>query len=131
LAARTLEVRMYRSAREVWDGFGKNLFVLTGGGLLTAPLFFALFALIHLLPWALFPLRPGLWAAPLIVLLLCRLLTALVLREPLRAIPFQVVGALLVPAIAARSLLNFRLHRLEWKGRRLNADVPAVEETPR
>lgn len=128
LAARTLEVRMYRNFREVWDGFGKNVFVLTGGTLWQAPFFGAFFALVHILPWLLVLRHPALWAAPLAVLALCRLLTARALGEPVRALAGQMAGSLLVPLIVARSLFDFRFHRLQWKGRILNA-APASAPT--
>lgn len=119
LAPRTLEVRMYRSAREVWEGFGKNLYILTGGALWKAPAPGALFALIHIVPWALFFFAPALFALPLLLLLLNRVLVAAVLREPWSALFWHIPGSLLVPAIAARSLRDFRRRRLQWKGRLL------------
>jgi chlorobactene glucosyltransferase len=120
LGATTLEVRMYRSAHEVWDGFGKNLFVLTGKSLLKAFFFGAFFTLIHILPWLMFVFHPRLWAVPFALLIVCRLLTARALREPASALPGQVAGSLIIPVIAARSLFNHRRNRLEWKGRLLN-----------
>jgi chlorobactene glucosyltransferase len=120
LAARTLEVRMYRNFREVWEGFGKNLFILTGGRLWSAPFVGLFFALIHILPWALFPFRPDLWAAPLLLLAGCRLLTAHGVGDPAGTLIHHFTGALLVPAIAVRSLRDFRRKRLTWKGRTLS-----------
>jgi chlorobactene glucosyltransferase len=125
LAPRTLEVRMYRNAREVWEGFGKNLFILTGGSFWKAPAPAALFALIHILPWALFPFAPALWATPLLLLVLNRLLVAAALREPWSAIFWHIPGAHLVPANAARSLRDYRRKRLIWKGRTLAHAAPA------
>ncbi|HEX2613385.1 MAG TPA: glycosyltransferase family 2 protein [Fibrobacteria bacterium] len=121
LAPRTLEVRMYRSFPEVWNGFGKNLFVLTGGSPWSAPLYGAFFTLFQILPWAMLLVHPSAWAAPFALLVACRLLVAAVLREPLAAIAWHVAGSLLVPVIAARSLWNFRRGRLSWKGRVLDA----------
>jgi len=95
-----------------------------------------LFALIHVFPWALFLFAPALWALPLTLLLFNRMLVALILREPLRAILFQIPGSILVPAIAARSLRDFRRRRLRWKGRALvhaplpTAFEPAAPSTP-
>src|SRR5690606_5974959 len=86
LAPRTVEVRMYRSFAEVWDGFGKNLFVLTGGGLWSAPFYGAFFALFQIMPWALLLFDPARWAAPFGLLVACRLLVAAILREPLAAV---------------------------------------------
>ena len=132
LAPRTLEVRMYRSAREVWEGFGKNLFILTGGHWWKAPAPALLFALIHVLPWALFPFAPALWALPLALLIFNRALVAVILREPLRAILLQIPGSLIVPLIAARSLRDFRRRRLRWKGRALvhATSAPSAPSTP-
>ncbi len=127
LATDTLAVRMYRNFREVWDGFGKNVFVLTGGTLWQTPFFGLFFALIHILPWLLFLLHPQLWGLPLALLLVCRVLTARALGEPLGAIAGQVAGSILVPLIVARSLFDFRFHRLQWKGRILNAGPPPVQ----
>ena len=124
LAPRTLEVRMYRNFAEVWDGFGKNLFVASGGALWSAPFIGAFFVLFQILPWALFLLDPAhrmLWAAPLGLLITCRLLVGTALREPLAAVLWHIPGSLLVPLIAARSLWNFRRGRLSWKGRVLDS----------
>ena len=127
LAPGTLTVRMYRNAREVWDGFGKNLYFLTGGRLWNAPFWLLLFALVHVFPWALWPWNPVLWAPSLALLVAWRILTAWTLREPLSAVLWQPVGALLLPLIAARSLFDHRRRRLTWKGRRLD---PAIPDTP-
>jgi glycosyltransferase involved in cell wall biosynthesis len=130
LGPRTLDVRMYRSVREVWDGFGKNVFVVTGGSFLTAPLFGGFFALIHILPWLLFVFNPALWLTPLLLLIVCRVLTARALGETPRALLGQIAGSLLVPLIAARSLLNNRRKRLLWKGRLLNTTAAPVTALP-
>ncbi len=123
LAPDLLETRMYRGFREVWDGFGKILFSLTGRGL-WQPLAVVLgFALIFILPWLL-PLLIGArgrkgWLLPFSILVGSRLAHARIFREDPGSPWLAPLGTLLVPAIAIRSWLGSRRGTLTWKGRSL------------
>ena len=48
-----ISVRMYHGAREIIDGFSKNIFFVMGGSLLLAALMLVLVFLVHLLPYVL------------------------------------------------------------------------------
>jgi chlorobactene glucosyltransferase len=141
LASRTLTVRMYRNFNQVWNGFGKNLFILAGSWWQGLPLL-VLFLLGNLAPWfsAAYAILPGaadavwssdriLYVTPLVLLLFARLFTIVLLREPLTSLFWHPFGALLVPIIAMRSAWGRKHGTLTWKGRNLQTDTPSPLES--
>jgi chlorobactene glucosyltransferase len=144
LAPKTLTVRMYHDFQEVWNGFGKNLFILAGSSPLQWLPLLAVFLTANLAPWLtclygglqLFrtetPFLGGeaLWyGLPLALLLGARLITKVILREPWSAIPLHPWGAILVPLIVARSAWGRRQGTLVWKGRNLALGSMTPKET--
>jgi hypothetical protein len=115
--------RMYGSAREVWEGFSKNIYEGIGGhpaGLLAV---LGLFSVTYLVPYGL--LLASVWSAPLRApaLLavganaLMRLLLALRHRQSLVGALLHPVGVCILLAIAVNSFLWTRGGRLRWRGR--------------
>jgi len=151
LASHTLEVRMYRDFKGVWEGFGKNLFILG------TPRMLGWLPLLAIFLWAQFaPFLTAFWALartltegmagpgfaalgygpivtsmiPMIFLFTARTISGSLLREPWSAILWQPVGALLVPIIAAASRRKRASGRLAWKGRLLATSTPPLETYP-
>jgi len=116
--------RMYHSARQVWEGYSKNLFGLMN--FKTMPFFTALALLffIHLAPYILVWLKP---ATPLALIAIAmniwiRLILSLKFAQPL------LVSALLHPVSIAYTILiglnSYRWHKtgnIKWKGRLVEA----------
>ncbi len=126
LSTRLVSVRMYRGFAEAWEGFGKNLVVLTGSGWLRPAAVLAFFLLAYVAPWAMAAAVPaGLaspaWLLPAALLLGQRLAVAATFREPPLSWLWHVPGSLLVAALALRSRAGFRKGSLRWKGRVLTA----------
>jgi phytoene desaturase len=121
LSPRLLATRMYADFPSLWAGFSKNLAFLTGTGWLRATAALAAFAAVNILPWLLPLLGFRAWLAPLALWLAVRLLAAAAFREPWTAWLWSPVGALVIPAMAARSWLGYRRGDVRWKGRVLGA----------
>ena len=121
LSSRYVSTRMYTGFRSVWEGFSKNMAYLTGTGWLRPPLVMAAFLAVNALPW-LFPwLVSRIWLIPFCLWLASRLLAAIAFKEPRWGWLWSPVGALLIPAIAARSWWGYRKRTVRWKGRTLVA----------
>jgi chlorobactene glucosyltransferase len=119
--------RMYRSAREVWQGFSKNLYEGLGATAFALIAVMALYAIAFVLPYA---AVAGLWSADhafgaawraglcgIGANLGLRVLLAVRFRQPLEGILLQPLAVLNLMAIALNS---FRWHRrgaLHWSGR--------------
>ncbi len=130
LAPDLLETRMYHGLRDVWHGFGKILFSLTGRGI-AQPLAVMLgFALIFILPWVMGARGKKGWMLPLLFLIGSRLAHARIFREEPGAPWLAPLGTLMVPAIAIRSWLGSRRGSLTWKGRVLPDPDGGVEANP-
>jgi chlorobactene glucosyltransferase len=132
LSTRLVSVRMYRGFAEAWEGFGKNLVVLTGSGWLRPAAVLAFFLLAYVAPWAMAAAVPaGLaspaWILPAALLLGQRLAVAATFREPAWAWLWHAPGSLLLAALALRSRAGFRKGSLRWKGRVLTAAMPDHE----
>lgn len=126
LSTRCVSVRMYRSFPEVWEGFRKNLVVLTGAHGARPVLVLGFLSAAMVAPWVLAAATltgalPAAWSVPALLLLLDRLAIAAAYREPPLAWAWLPVGCLLVPLLAARSLAGYHRRDLSWKGRRLTA----------
>lgn len=109
--------RMYRSAREVWEGFSKNLFGLLGYrswavGLLGLGVLFWIVA-----PYALWAAGSPEAAALAGLNVLWRALAALFYRHPPDSVLLHPIGALGVAVLALHSWRQHRRGRVQWKGR--------------
>ncbi len=156
LGAKTLTVRMYHDFRGVWEGFGKNLFILAGDNPLRWVLLLALFLATYATPlvwlalglaqWVLIPesgigilndptvmtgktLLPILPFLPFLFLVGIRVLTWRLMREPLSGWLWHVWGVLLIPILAAQSVWKRRHGRLTWKGRILDSATISPKES--
>ena len=123
-----LSVRMYRSFREIWNGFSKNIFA--GFGFSSLSLFSAnlLYFLLFFLPFLLFfiqlTLQPG---TSLVLILLCLQVVILYISRALISARFSLgiistllhpLGALSVPVIAVNSWRWITGGKgAQWKGR--------------
>lgn len=119
-------VRMYGGFSEAWAGFTKNLFPAFGGQVGPFLVGVSLFGLLHALPLP--GLILGLWlggwapmAAQLVLSLALRVLLALELGHPRRAVLLHPVGALCVLALAVTSWRASATGRTTWKGRVIGA----------
>jgi chlorobactene glucosyltransferase len=123
---RVVEVRMYRSLREIWGGFRKNFFPAFRTAR-TFGAFVALHLLVFLLPFALAPLAlRWAWAWPFAAAAGCVLAAraALALRfgHPWWSAALHPLGETLLVALGIASWLRCRSGRgVEWKGRRYRA----------
>ncbi|MEM1348808.1 MAG: glycosyltransferase family 2 protein [Myxococcota bacterium] len=125
--------RMYTSAREVWEGFSKNIYPGLGASPVALAVVLILYFTAFVLPYLMWPL--GLLYAPQIVgaalagigvNLALRFVLALRFRQPPEGLlvhPAAVVGLL---AIAVNSWRWHRAGQIKWSGR-----VYAPEEDPR
>lgn len=116
---RLARCRMYRSPREVWEGFSKNLYVGLGAKPHRLALALGLYIGAFLLPFLLLAwpqLREaGAWGAGAIVLL--RLGIALRFRHRLDTVLLHPVGVLAFVAIGLNSLRWSLRRRIAWRGR--------------
>lgn len=118
-----LEVRMYRDAAALREGFGKNLYALAGG----RPLSFLVTLLVVLLA-AVYPWVGAALGAPgaslsLGLLAGVRACGILLFRHGLRSVALHPAGSLLLVAMALESYARARRGALRWKGRW----IPGVE----
>ncbi len=122
VAARDLEVRMYRSGGAAWAGFAKNAYALGGGEDRRFVPVLALFAVATVGPFlaaALAPLEPLAWVA-LGALLLVRSGVALLFRDGPRTVLLHPAGAIAAVALALASRHRHRRGTLRWKRRDLS-----------
>lgn len=122
----TIFSRMYHSAREVWEGYAKNLFGLMNFKTLPFLMALTLLFVIHILPYIL------VWFTPLTTLALIALAINILIRCIL-AIKFVqpfFVSTLLHPISILYTILiglnSYRCHKtggLKWKGRLMEAGV--------
>lgn len=129
-----LSCRMYHTAREVWDGFSKNLMGALGQSalpapqpllgavraLLLAPLFAWCYACLFILPWVtlVFGARKGLAAIEIAWLYLLRGVAAWFLRRPFDEVVTTPLAAWGVMALGLAALFRRMCKRpIAWKGR--------------
>ena len=118
---RDVAVRMYGSFGEAWRGFRKNAYLLGGGTPLRFALFFALYALVWVVPSVLWPVGPvGL--VPLATLVFLKGLVDRWQGFPV----WTTVCAPLVLALGAALQLDSALAhargRVSWKGRSIGTE---------
>ncbi len=123
--------RMYRSFREIWEGFSKNIFAALGYS--TAGLFslIILITAIYIAPFAFLfhsfftgEYTASLFWLPLTQLtiaLLCRLLIALLFRQSLAMVFLHPLSQLVLLVIACNSFYSIKFGKgSSWKGRDYN-----------
>lgn len=131
--------RMYRSASEVWRGFSKNAYALTGASPGIAIGFAALVTLLYLLPSVVLVLSlivgTGLWTwriLPLILVLLMFVQSTVVARRMRRPFWQPVVHPLCVVCFLVILANSVRWHArgvTVWKDRVYPTNAPAARDT--
>jgi len=134
--AEWVRTRMYRTFREMWRGWTKNLFLLYGQSLAKIAKAFAELCVVDLLPdlillglvmWLLSGGEPGRVVSWLLIgcCLLLAVRGAVYLRAVARlgfppgVVVRKPVGALIFCALLINSIIAYRVsHHVEWKGRR-------------
>ena len=117
---------MYHSAREVWEGFSKNLFGLVSNK--TIPFFVILSSLflIYILPYFLV-IIPGYLTFSVIALSLnvfLRLVLAVRFRHPiLLSTVFHPISLILTIFISLNSFRKVKWGKITWKGRNINPRI--------
>jgi chlorobactene glucosyltransferase len=119
IANRTLEVRMYRGAAAVVEGFGKNLYALLGARPHTFGVGLVVFVLCAVYPWAAALLGKTGALLPLALLIALRALAVRLFRHGWSSVLLHPLGALLTLGIAARSALGACRGGVLWKHRRV------------
>jgi chlorobactene glucosyltransferase len=116
--------RMYRSGREVWEGFSKNIYEGLGGSWLGLAGICALYSVAFVLPYPLFALALGsteafLLPAGIAVLgnLSVRGLLAWRHQQCTSSVLWHPVGVLMLLAIAVNSMRWSRRGAVRWRGR--------------
>jgi hypothetical protein len=129
-ATETLEVRMYRDARALREGFGKNVYALLGRRPLPFAAAMAVFLLYAVYPWA--ALAGGRAGAllPLLLLLALRASGVAFFRHGWRSVLLHPAGALLTVLVAAGSAVGHYRGTLRWKDRPL-AGAAGATPAPR
>lgn len=117
LSGGLLEVRMYRDAPGLREGFRKNLWALTGGGTPALALAAALFALACVLPWSAAVVGVPGAAVPLALLVLLRVVAAATMGQGAFPLLLHPLGSVALLGLAAASWRGARGGGLRWKGR--------------
>lgn len=123
--------RMYRSPKEVWEGFSKNLFGLMGYK--TVPFFIILSALFFacILPYfAVWISSVSTLAASAIAAnVLLRSILALKYKHPLFAsVVLHPIGMMFILVIGINSFLQVKRGRVQWKGRQIDIRTLSPEK---
>jgi chlorobactene glucosyltransferase len=109
--------RMYRSGREAWEGFSKNLYEGIGASAGALALTLALYATCFLLPWFALPFAPIPAAVGVLANLTQRVLLAVRFRHAAWVVPAHPVGVLALLALAVNSWRWSRSGTIRWRGR--------------
>jgi chlorobactene glucosyltransferase len=125
--SRLIDCRMYRSFREVWDGFTKNAHAAFEGNLLTWCVVGGLQFTVFFLPFILLLFRSQFRLAVIEVSLiyLIRLILALRMRTSWVGCVLHPVGQFLAMSIAIRSWISTTGAGVEWKGRTYQPNLRA------
>jgi hypothetical protein len=118
-APRDLEVRMYRSAAAVREGFRKNLYALCGGRPAALATVLAIAVLTLVLPLAA-PLLGPLSLVSLAILVTIRLAGVVALGHPVTSVVLHPVGVVAAILLALDSAAAARRGAAMWKGRTLD-----------
>ncbi|MHB8645192.1 MAG: glycosyltransferase family 2 protein [Thermomicrobiales bacterium] len=130
-----VRTRMYRSAPEVWRGFSKNAYALTGASPGIALGFALLLVLLYLVPSVLLVIglivKGNIWTwriLPVLLIVLMLMQNAIVARRTRRPVWQPVVHPLCVLCFLVILVNSVRWHArgaTEWKGRVYPTKVPA------
>ena len=112
-----VEVRMYRDAVALREGFAKNLYALAGGRPLSFLVALLVFLATAVYPWVASAAGVAGAGAALGLLAAVRLCGVLAFRHGVGTALLHPVGTLLVIALAIESALRARSGTLTWKGR--------------
>lgn len=113
-----LAVRMYGSAREMREGFRKNLYPLLGGRRLPFAFGLALLAFAWLYPFAAAVMgRTPIALLPLALLLAMRIAGTLLFRHGWRTVLLHPLGVLAAAALAVESWIRHERGTVTWRGR--------------
>ncbi len=126
-----ISCRMYRSFREIWEGFSKNLFAALGYSTVGLFALIMLITAFYIAPFAFLfhSLLAGEFSASLfwlpltqlLIALLCRLLIALLFRQSLAMAFLHPLSQLVLLAIACNSFYSIKFGKgASWKGRNYN-----------
>jgi glycosyltransferase involved in cell wall biosynthesis len=135
VAPALLGVRMYGSAREMREGFRKNLYPLLGGRRLPFAFGLALLAFAWLGPFAAAATgRTPISLLPLALLLAMRVAGTLLFRHGWRTVLLHPLGVLAAAALAVESWIRHERGTVTWRGRGVPTSRhgldPAVPGTP-
>lgn len=109
--------RMYRSGREAWEGFSKNLYEGIGGSFPALVGVLALHALCFLVPWIALPFAPVPAAVGVGANLLQRALVAARFGHRPWTVAAHPIGVLALLALAVNSWRWSRRGAIRWRGR--------------
>nr|ANY58081.1 Glycosyltransferase [uncultured bacterium] len=126
VAPSLLAVRMYGSAREMREGFRKNLYPLLGGRRLPFAAMLALLSFAWLYPFAAAVRGTATALIPFALLAGLRIAGALLFRHRWRTVLLHPVGVLAAAALAVESWIGHARGAVAWKGRR----VPIRKDAP-
>jgi chlorobactene glucosyltransferase len=127
VAARDLAVRMYGTPEAIREGFSKNLYPLLGGRGAWTVSALVLFVLTMGLPLVL-PVLPGARMGdlvPLAMLIVVRLASAALVREPPSSVALHPIAVPLVAGLAIESWRRHRSGAVRWKRRILQGPEAA------
>ena len=119
-----ISVRMYHGAREIIDGFSKNIFFAAGGSLFLAALFLVLMFVFHLLPYVLALTGDRTSIATVVLIIVTRLVLFRSLRYRLdNALFLHPVMVLGWACIFLRSMWITGVRKeVRWRGRIYDAE---------
>ena len=131
--------RMYRGAKEVWEGFSKNIYQGLGAWIPGLVLVLALYTLAFVLPYLVLPLgvwlgQPDLWHLALLCVAMNLTLRALLAirfdHPPLESVVLHPVAVCGLMAIAINSALWHWRGAVAWSGRTYDTRQGAHEVQP-
>lgn len=119
VAPSLLAVRMYGSAREMREGFRKNLYPLLGGRRLPFAATLGLLTFAWLYPFAAALRGTATALIPLALLAALRIAGALLFRHGWRTVLLHPLGVVAAAALAVESWMGHERGVVAWKGRRV------------
>ena len=120
LAMDDISVRMYRTLREMLDGFSKNCFQLFGGHFVAFSLFFLFFLTLYLVPWL--ALGTEFWplaVSTLAMTLLWRVLSASIFKSSPNSLLLHPLGMIIAGYLFLLSAKRHYFGGNSWKERAL------------
>jgi chlorobactene glucosyltransferase len=118
----TVRCRMYRSLKEVWNGFTKNAYELLSGRPLSFFILLLLLTAVHIAPYALI-FNPSVMVPALLAVFINSLIRLIIairfLQPPLFSVFLHPVAILFLVIIARNSFVRLKTGGVAWKGRRI------------